>query len=173
LTARLAQLLTWLAGVVHTRRRDEWWADLLYEQKIEGQDALFQAAFCLVLYNVAQLIKTHIACAAQKELQQISTQKLFDDACEQLSSFMLLAHSARSIITALDHRLRRSASIQMLRKRLTRRLAHVWTNWWTKSPTRPRPPTTTPKRYARSGRASVHRLLEEYRIKHKLHRPRT
>jgi len=134
---------------------------------------IFQAAFCLVLYNVAQLIKTHIACAAQKELQQISTQKLFDDACEQLSSFMLLAHSARSVITALDHRLGRSASIQMLRKRLTRRLAQVWTNWWTKSPTRPRPPTTTPKRYARSGRASVHRLLEEYRIKHKLHRPRT
>jgi hypothetical protein len=133
---------------------------------------IFQAAFCFVLYNVIQLIKAHIARAARKELRHISTQKLFDDTREQLSGFMLLAGNAQGIVATLDHRLGQNASIQKLRKRLARLLAGIWTDWWIKSPTRPRPPTTAPKRYARSGRASVHRLLEEYRIEHKLHRQR-
>jgi hypothetical protein len=129
---------------------------------------IFQAAFCFVLYNVIQLIKTHIADAAQKELQQISTRKLFDDLCEQLSGCSALARGGTDIVKALHHRCPRDASANRLRKRLRRLLANVWTDWWIKAPTRPRPPTVSPKRYAPSGRASVHRVLEEYQIQHKL-----
>jgi Transposase DDE domain len=131
--------------------------------------AIFQSAFCFVIYNVIQLIKSHIADVAQKELQQISTRKVFDDIREQLRGYATLAGNGDEMIAALKHPSGRRASASMLRKSLRQLLANLWTDWWIKAPTRARDPTPTPKRYAPSGRASVQRVLEEHQLKHKLH----
>src|SRR4029078_12202391 len=48
------------------------------------QGTLFQSAFCLLLYNMNQLIRAYVAEDANEEVGAISTELLFDDVRRQL-----------------------------------------------------------------------------------------
>jgi hypothetical protein len=48
----LARLLIWLAGVLDTQRRGQWWADLLYVQRVKSETGLGRGASCLASAHV-------------------------------------------------------------------------------------------------------------------------
>ena len=56
-------------------------------QKIIGSTpraAIFQSAFCLLLYNVAQVVRSYAAVAGNKPAQEVSTENVFYDATQEL-----------------------------------------------------------------------------------------
>ena len=61
---------------------------------------IFQAAFCLLLYNVIQVIRQYVADAQRIEPQAISTENLFVDVRKQLTSCALLL-TTRDIVALL------------------------------------------------------------------------
>jgi hypothetical protein len=125
---------------------------------------VFQSAFCFLAYNVTQTIKAYVAQgagarAAGVPVEGVSTRKLFDDVAEQMCA--LATTTGPGPISAM---LSPAPPPAAAAARMRQLLGGAWTDWWIKCPTRPRPqpgPTT----YAKSGRASVHRLLQQEREK--------
>jgi DDE family transposase len=116
---------------------------------------LFQLAFCLLIYNVIQVVREYVAVAAQREPETISVELLFDDVERDLVAL----HEVLQVpeITALFASVPTAASV---RQQLTRLLAQVWTDRWIKAPNRKRqpPPTKTKRQHT-----SVYRLLNQHR----------
>jgi hypothetical protein len=48
------------------------------------QGTLFQLAFCLLIYNVIQVVRGYVAVAGEREAETISVELLFDDVQRQL-----------------------------------------------------------------------------------------
>lgn len=115
--------------------------------------AVFQAAVCFVAYNVTQAIKAHVAEGAGVKFETVSTHKLFDDVADQTRAMAAAAGSAAIVRLTTP-----SPPPDVVARRLAALLAAVWRDWWIKCPTTKRRPAE-PARYAKSGRASVHRLL--------------
>lgn len=56
-------------------------------QKLIGSTpraAIFQSAFCLLLYNVAQVVRSYAAASGDKPVQEVSTENVFYDATQEL-----------------------------------------------------------------------------------------
>jgi hypothetical protein len=124
--------------------------------------AVFQASFCFLAYNVTQTIKAYVAQGAAARgvgvaVERVSTRKLFDDVADQMRAAATATGHA-----SLSAMLHPAPPPEAAAARMRDLLGGVWTDWWVKCPTtaRPKPKPTT---YANSGRASVHRLLQEER----------
>lgn len=128
---------------------------------------IFQFAYCLVMYDVIQVIKACVAAAQNRPAETVSTEKLFDDAKTHLGAWTLFFSAADTVeylagLTTPPKAARSTPSA--IRRRLTAVLANVWTDVWIKSPPQPhrRPP---PKRRKplKPGKTqthvSVHKLL--------------
>lgn len=122
------------------------------------QAALFQFAFCVVMYNVLQTLRGYIAAAQKREADTISTQKLFDDVEEQLIAWRVMVEPELTV-AYYD----RPWKLEQVQVRLQGLLREVWTERWIKDPTRKRAHSKKPLR-ARS-HASVYRILQEHREK--------
>lgn len=120
------------------------------------QGTVFQLAFCLLLYNLVQVVRAYVATAQARPVPTISTELLFDDVHRQLVAFTELVPSEQ--VEPLFLLLR---SEEELRAQLTRLLATVWTARWLKAPAKKRkvPPPRTPMRGKHS---SVYRLVTRY-----------
>jgi hypothetical protein len=121
------------------------------------QATVFQGAFCLVLYNLLQVLKLRLTWtqAARLAAEQVSLELLFTDLCRQLIALReLLPLSA--IRAAWSPPLAAAA----LAVRLDGLLKPAWTERWRKtSDARPRPKR---KKGKQSGaHTSVHRLLQK------------
>jgi hypothetical protein len=51
------------------------------------QGTVFQLAFCLLLYNLVQVVRAYVATAQARPVPSISTELLFDDVQRQLVAF--------------------------------------------------------------------------------------
>jgi hypothetical protein len=118
------------------------------------QATVFQAAFCLLLSNVIQLVRGYVAAAQQRAPETISVRLLFDDVSEELTIWhhwldvpQTLAWLGEQVWTAAQ-----------VRAYLQRRLATVWRERWHKAPTKSRP-AKGPTQYLQGGHSSVHRVL--------------
>jgi Transposase DDE domain len=116
---------------------------------------IFQFAFCMILYNIVQLMTGYVAQAQKREPETISKEKLFDDVHQQLVAWNVVFTPEQ---TTAQFETTLTATI--LRQRLRRLLAHAWSDTWLKAPAQKnRPPR---QREAKRGHASVYRILQQH-----------
>lgn len=125
------------------------------------QAGIFQLAFCLLLYNMIQVLRTYVAAAEAWEPNDISLEKLFDDVERELTAWSVLVQPAATVAAFAT-----VPSVAQLKRRLSTLLGHVWQDRWLKAVNdQPRPHRV--RRKAARSHTSVHRLLEEHRRQHK------
>jgi hypothetical protein len=121
------------------------------------QGTVFQRAFCLVLYNLLQVVRAYVAAAQARPPETISTELLFDDVQRQLVTLTELVPPPA--VAPLSEPF---PSPDSLCEHLRRLLATVWPPRWLKAPAKkPNPPTT--REAIRGNQTSVYRLLAAYR----------
>jgi len=121
------------------------------------QGTVFQFAFCVLLYNMVQVVRAYVATAQARPVPAISTELLFDDVHRQLVAFTELvpAEQVEPLFPVLP-------TEEVLRAQLTRLLAKVWTKRWLKAPTKKRK-APAPRTPIRGNQTSVFRLVANYR----------
>jgi hypothetical protein len=120
------------------------------------QGTVFQFAFCVLLYNMVQIVRAYVATAQARPVPTISTELLFDDVHRQLVAFTELVPPGQ--VEPLLPVLPTEAE---LRLQLTRLLATVWTTRWLKAPTKKRK-APVPRTPIRGNQMSVFRLVAAY-----------
>jgi hypothetical protein len=120
------------------------------------QGTVFQFAFCVLLYNMVQVVRAYVATAQARPVPTISTELLFDDVHRQLVAFTELvpATQVEPLVPVLP-------TEEALRAQLTRLLATAWTNRWLKAPTKKRR-APVPRTPIRGNQTSVFRLVAAY-----------
>jgi hypothetical protein len=124
------------------------------------EGSVFQAAFCLVLYNMLQVIRAYVA-AGQSELpvEMVSVEQVFVDVQKELTALTEL-FAARTIAGWFAEELSRDQVIT----RLEGLLGGVWTPRYRKAVNKkPRPKVKKAK--CSGAHTSVHKVLEEERQK--------
>lgn len=120
------------------------------------QGCLFQFAFCLLLYNMIQVMRGYIAEAQNLEPEDISLENLFRDVEEQLIAWNVLLDPETTMECIQD-----IPDADTIRQLLHSRLSTVWSDTWRKSPPQQRREKIPAKR--NRGHSSVYRILEDYR----------
>lgn len=119
------------------------------------QACIFQFAFCLLLYNMIQVVRGYIAQGQNREPDEISTEKLFDDIEQQLIAWNVMV-APDVTINYFD----RVPTLRSLQARLRNLLASTWSDTWVKSPKQERH-GKTPRKLARTHN-SVYRILRDH-----------
>jgi hypothetical protein len=89
---------------------------------------IFQFAFCLVLYNLMQLIRGYIAAGQGRQTETISIENLFLDVHRQLTAWSVLMESGIQMeLPAAIH------DLPALAEHLQGALASQWSNRWIKA----------------------------------------
>ena len=119
---------------------------------------IFQAAFCLLLYNLIQVIRQYIAGAQKIVPQSISTENLFDDVTRQLIGWTEVL-STRDTVALLQT----TWTAAQLARRLEELLRKPWRESWRKAPSSSHKPQQNDTEYLRGGHNSVYRILHAAR----------
>ena len=132
--------------------------DVLHSSRLIGsfpQAGIFQCTFYLLLYNVIQLVRAHVASDTGRRRESISTENLFDDVRRELIALRVLG-DAGTIASAFAQ----SHSPEQVQHKLHQHLGNLWHDRWLKAPTtRPRKkPDPIP---IAGGHTSVFRILQE------------
>jgi hypothetical protein len=120
------------------------------------QANIFQFAFCLVLYNLLQVVRGYVAAAEQRPAETISVEKLFVDVTDELTAWNKVIDPATTVALFAE-----PPPLAALRQRLRALLGGVWTARWLKAPAK-KPRAVTPKKQKRT-HGSVYRILEAHR----------
>lgn len=119
------------------------------------QACIFQFAFCMILYNIVQLLTNYLAEAKPCAAEKISQEKLFDDVRDQLIAWNIVFTPEQTgtwfaeCPTAAD-----------LHSRLRELLSGAWSETWWKA--KPQPNRKTTKREGKRGHGSVFRILQAH-----------
>ena len=100
------------------------------------QAAVFQFVFCLLLYNVMQVVRAHVAAGRPLAAAEISIQKLFGDVQEQLQAWRWLI-GPQPTLTLLAS----PSDAAAITHRLHALLGSRWRERWRKTPKQNRRPT--------------------------------
>jgi hypothetical protein len=124
-----------------------------------AQATVFQAAFCLVLYNLIQVVKRYLAAdpGTPVAAAEISTELLFRDVERQLIALTELAEPAE-VIACLPKALSMAEAIARLRDML----AGAWRPEWRKAVNTKRR-SQVPKAKQSGAHTSIHRVLQAHR----------
>jgi hypothetical protein len=124
------------------------------------QGSVFQAAFCLVLYNLLQVIRAYVAASqVDMPMQLVSVEQIFLDVQKELTALTELFPS-RTIADWFAEELSRDEMIA----RLTILMSGVWTPRYSKAINKkPRPKMKNAKQSG--AHTSVHKVLEAERRK--------
>jgi hypothetical protein len=120
------------------------------------QATVFQAAFCLLLYNLVQVVRGYIATAQPQRCcaDEVSAEQLFYDVQRELTAVSVLVPPLMVVVTAYTEEL----SQEELCQRLHDLLDSVWTPRWRKAVNlKPRPKVAKAKQSG--AHTSMHRLL--------------
>jgi hypothetical protein len=124
---------------------------------------LFQFSFCLVLYNILQVVRAYVAQGSKRSVPEVSTEKLFLDVQNQLIGWNELMAPAETM------KLIKPMTLNETRARLTHLLNNLWKNVWKKAPPQKRKP---PEHSGQRSHESAYRLLEKARAAEKRKRSR-
>jgi len=125
------------------------------------QATVFQAALCLVIYNVLQLVRSYAAASQDGALRvgELSAEKIFADMHEELISL----HRTLQVDELLPL-LRQPLSTEDLCLRLAALLEQAWSVDWKKAVAKkPRP--HKPKAKQSGAHTSVHKILQQAKEK--------
>jgi Transposase DDE domain len=127
------------------------------------QGTVFQLAFCVLLYNMVQIVRAYVATAQARPVPTISTELLFDDVHRQLVAVTELVPTEQleCVVPVLP-------TEEALRAQLTRLLATIWTPRWLKQPTTKRK-APAPRTPMRGNQTSVFRLVVGYHKQRVMH----
>jgi hypothetical protein len=118
---------------------------------------VFQCAFCLLLYNVLQLVRSLLAEVQQRAPEMISTEQVFYDARRELVSLATLGDAA-----AIAEQFDTPTTPEQTRGRLLELLSRSWSDRWMKAPAKKKQPPQ--KRAKKSGaHTSVSRAQKAYK----------
>jgi hypothetical protein len=119
------------------------------------QACIFQFAFCLLLYNMIQVVRGYIAAGQYRQPEEISTEKLFDDVQRQLIAWDVIFPPRVTL-----NYFQRQPRLEALRARLRVLLYSAWSDTWLKSPPQRRH-GKTPRKRTRTHH-SVYRILQDH-----------
>jgi hypothetical protein len=122
------------------------------------QATLFQAAFCLLLYNLIQVVKAYVAQAGDKPVEEVSTANLFEDCQMELVSWATLG-DPEAAIEMFGVPLQAS----QVKQRLQELLGGLWRDRWLKAPAQKKHGKTRQTIYPRKGYSNVWKVLEAQR----------
>jgi hypothetical protein len=156
-----ADLLTLYAG--------RWSIEQMFQQVTEvfHLDALiggspeatvFQFAFCLLLYNMIQIVRASIAAAQGRKPETLSTEKLFLDVERELTACTVIWD-----VEQLAARVDRPWQAKEVTSRLKALFRDLWTDHWLKAKSYQRRPHPVVPRLG--VHVSVHRILLEAKQK--------
>jgi len=120
------------------------------------QGTLFQLSFCLLLYNMIQVVRGYVAVGQQHPVVVISTELLFADVTKQLVALNELVEAGRAV-----ELLPAASTAAAVRQRLRRLLGSVWSDAWIKAPPQKRQVPAHKK--GQRDHTSVYRLLNAHR----------
>jgi len=115
---------------------------------------IFQFAFCLLLYNLIQVIRGYVAAHQQRETETISIENLFLDVHRELTAWSVLVESG----LPLDG-IPVAPNLTVLSTRLHELLGCQWSNRWIKATNKKRR-AHQPKPHDRT-HGSVYRILRD------------
>jgi hypothetical protein len=134
---------------------------------------IFQAAFCLVLYNLTQVVRHYVAGAGGRAAAgAVSARKLFEDVTAEMTAWAKLGQTPVLTGHVRDLGLLLpaggggdpAAAAAAMRRHLRERLGNLWRPRWAKSPSRgPRPAGQRRTVRVKGGRSSVWKILQEHR----------
>jgi hypothetical protein len=112
---------------------------------------VFQFAFCLLLYNVIQVIRGYVAAHQERDTETISIENVFHDVQRQLTAWSVLVESGIPVNISL------AGDLAALADRLNALLSSQWSDRWIKATNKKRRAHTA-KPHVR-GHGSVYRIL--------------
>lgn len=125
--------------------------DALVSARANG--TVFQAAVCLLLYNLTVVVRAHVAAGADRPTAEVSLEKLFGDLCRQLTGLIEVLGVPAVVARYADGRW----TAERLREYLAGVLGRTWRDWWEKSPPR-KASEPTPTEYLAGGHSSVYKI---------------
>ena len=99
------------------------------------QATILQLAFCLLLYNIIQVLRMHVAAGQLCPPQEISSAKRFYDVRRELIAWVVLVPVSATVAYILP-----ACTPAKLRQRLYALLKSSWSPRWMKTPRNKRPP---------------------------------
>jgi hypothetical protein len=120
----------------------------------QANGTVFQAALCLLLYNLTVLVRAHVAAGAKRTTENVSLEKLFVDLCRQLTGMIEVIGTPAVVVHYADGKW----TADRLRAYLEQTLGRTWRDWWQKSPPRKSSPPT-PTEYLVGGHSSVYKIV--------------
>lgn len=121
------------------------------------QAGIFQMAFCLLLYNMIQVLRAYVAAAEQWEAADVSLEKLFEDVERELIAWTVMVDPLATVRV-----LGQVPGVAEVRKQLRRLLHNVWRDRWLKTVNEKSRPYRRKPQASRT-HTSVHRILEDHR----------
>lgn len=118
---------------------------------------LFQFSFCLLLYDLIQVIRAYVAEAQHRDIEEISSEKLFDDVERELIAWNVMVD-----VDSTTQYFARLPNIETLGARLESLLGETWSDTWVKSP-KPKTPRRQHETKNKRTHESVYRILQKYR----------
>lgn len=119
------------------------------------QGCIFQFAFCLVLYNLIQVVRAYVAQGQERKVETISAEKLFDDVRRELIAWTIMV----DVPTTL-HYFEAEPTLPEMLRRLAKLLGQSWSETWVKAPRQRNRPKSPAKRSRTHN--SVYRILQAY-----------
>jgi Transposase DDE domain len=119
------------------------------------QATVFQAAFCLLLYNVVMVMRGYLAEAKKLEPEKISPEEVFADVQGELIAWNKVIKVEETVVLLAGQ------TEEKIKQRLRVLLGSVWSDRWLMTPSRERRPIQKQTEYLEGGHNSVFRLLEK------------
>lgn len=143
-------LARWGIEAVFQKITDVFHLKKLISSSPEG--TIFQCAFCLLLYNMVEVLRGYVSEAASVPVAEVSVENLFDDVHRQMVAWTELIGPGKTA-----KRFAVAPSAERVRGRLSELLAGQWKARWKKAPAKKVQPP--PKRVeSPGGHTSVQRL---------------
>jgi len=119
---------------------------------------LFQSGFCLLLYNLIQVVRRYVARAGDRAVEDVSAEKLFADCKAELATWATAGDpdAAADAFPA-------DANATQVRGRLRRLLGGLWRDRWLKAPSQATHAKTRTTVYPTKGYTNVWKVLQDHR----------
>ncbi len=148
--------------------RQRWGIERVFQQVTEvfglrgligssPEASVFQLAFCLVLYNLIQVLRAYVAAGNACACEEVSVEKLFADVERELVAWTVLGNAAEIVRWLAE-----PPTLKQMRQRLRRYVGPLWRQRWKKSPPQLHR-VRTPHRGDPHQHSSVYRIMEQQR----------